>query len=260
LVETDPRRRFLIRDYFERLGYSVTLATSGDSARLAYAEQAFSVVVVDNELADGSGLDLLDAFERLRSLQGVTVLVNSREPLSEHDLQRLRRYSATALSKEDAVDRLGSLVRPETAVPAPSAAVSLHFAAPGQRVLLVDEDVRLIYSLTARFDELGLHVVPATSAGEALERFDEDAFDLVVLDMSRPDAEGPGLARRLKLDHGCQVPIVALVGASDDGARERCIAAGADEVLIKPVEGAALRELLRRWLGLESSADEAGKE
>jgi PAS domain S-box-containing protein len=260
LVETEPRRRVLIRDYFERLGYSVTLAASGDSARLAYAEQTFSVVVVDSELADGSGLDLLDAFERLRSLEGVTVLVNSREPLSEKDLQRLHGYAATVLSKEEAVERLGALVRPEPALPAPTAAASLHLAAPGQRVLLVDEDVRLIYSLTAQLDELGIQVVPATSAAEALERFDEDAFDLVVLDMSRPDAEGPELARRLKQDHDCRAPIIALVGANDEGARERCIASDADEVLTKPVEATALRELLRRRLGLESGTDESGKE
>ncbi|HAN52217.1 MAG TPA: hypothetical protein DCQ75_04065, partial [Pseudomonas sp.] len=58
LVETDPRRRMLIRDYFERLGYSVTLAATAEAARLAYAEQTFPVVVVDHELSDDSGLDL----------------------------------------------------------------------------------------------------------------------------------------------------------------------------------------------------------
>ena len=98
LVETDPRRRMLIRDYFERLGNSVTLAATAEAARLAYAEQTFPVVVVDHEMSDDSGLDLLDALERLRSLRGVTVLLNSRQPLSD-EMQRLRRYSAMTLSR-----------------------------------------------------------------------------------------------------------------------------------------------------------------
>jgi len=260
LVETDPRRRGLIRDYFERLGYSVTLAGTAEAARLAYAEQAFTVVVVDQDLADSSGLDLLDALERLRSLRGVTVVVNSREKLSEAELQRLRRYSASALSKEDDVERIGQLLRPAPAAPSPGPAASLQLATPGQRALLVDEDVRLIYSLTAQLDELGLQVVPATSADEALERFDEDAFDLVLLDMSQPEGEGPDLAQRLRQAHDCQAPIVALVTTAGDGERERCMAAGADDVLLKPVEPAALVALLRQRLGLVTGAAGAEEE
>ncbi|WP_278433508.1 CHASE domain-containing protein [Stutzerimonas kunmingensis] len=260
LVETDPRRRELIREYFERLGYSVTLAGGAEAARLAYAEQNFTVVVVEHELADGSGLDLLDALERLRSLRGVTVLVNSREKLSDTDLQHLRRYSASALSKEDDVKRMGELVRRGPTVSSPSAAASLQVAASGRRVLLVDEDVRLIYSLTAQLDELGLLVVPATSADEAVERFDEDAFDLVLLDMSQTGAEGPDLAQRLKQVHDCQAPIVALVTTTGGDERERCRAAGADDVLLKPVEATALAALLQQWLGLESGAAEAEEE
>jgi PAS domain S-box-containing protein len=260
LVETDPRRRMLIRDYFERLGYSVTLAATAEAARLAYAEQTFPVVVVDHELSDDSGLDLLDALERLRSLRGVTVLLNSRQPLSDEEMQRLRRYSAMTLSKEEDVERMGALIRPEPAAASPSPAASLQVASAGQRVLLVDEDVRLIYSLTAQLDELGLPVVPATSADEAVERFEEDAFDLVLLDMSQPGAEGPELARTLKQDHDCQAPIVALVTVADAETRERCIAAGADDLLLKPVETPALAALLRQWLGLAVGAADAGEE
>ncbi|HAR05831.1 MAG TPA: hybrid sensor histidine kinase/response regulator, partial [Pseudomonas sp.] len=139
-------------------------------------------------------------------------------------------------------------------------AASLQVASAGQRVLLVDEDVRLIFSLTAQLDELGLPVVPATSADEAVERFEEDAFDLVLLDMSQPGAEGPELARRLKQDHDCQAPIVALVTVADAETRERCIAAGADDLLLKPVETPALAALLRQWLGLAVGAADAGEE
>ncbi len=260
LVETDPRRRMLIRDYFERLGYSVTLAATAEAARLAYAEQAFTVVVTDHELADGNGLDLLDALERLRSLRAVTVLVNSRKPLSEDDMQRLRRYSASSLSKDEDVERMGALIRPEPATPASSAAASLQVTAAGRRVLLMDQDVRLIYSLTAQLDQLGLQVVPVTSADEAIERFEEDAFDLVLLDMSQPGADGPELAQRLKRGHDCQAPIIALVVTDNDEERERCAAAGADDVLVKPVEPEPLQELTRHWLGLDAGATDADEE
>ena len=214
------------------------------------------MVVVDHEMSDDSGLDLLDALERLRSLRGVTVLLNSRQPLSD-EMQRLRRYSAMTLSGGRCGTH-GALIRPEPAAASPSPAASLQVASAGQRVLLVDEDVRLIFSLTAQLDELGLPVVPATSADEAVERFEEDAFDLVLLDMSQPGVEGPELARRLKQDHDCQAPIVALVTVMMP-RRASAALPGADDLLLKPVETPALAALLRQWLGLAVGAADAGE-
>ena len=124
----------------------------------------------------------------------------------------------------------------------------------------MDQDVRLIYSLTAQLDQLGLQVVPVTSADEAIERFEEDAFDLVLLDMSQPGADGPELAQRLKRGHDCQAPIIALVVTDNDEERERCAAAGADDVLVKPVEPEPLQELTRHWLGLDAGATDADEE
>lgn len=119
----------------------------------------------------------------------------------------------------------------------------------GQRVLLVDHDVRTIYAISAMLDEQGLQVVPATTGTEALERFDEHAFDLALVDMSLPNNDGPALIRQLRNDYGCQVPIVALAAGSDPVDRHASIAAGADDFLLKPVESAKLVELLRRCLG-----------
>ncbi len=118
----------------------------------------------------------------------------------------------------------------------------------GQRVLLVDSDVRAIYSISALLDEQGLQVVPATTHTEALERFDEDAFDLALVDISVPDNGGASLIRQLRSDYGCQVPIVAMVVGDLSEGRDKSVAAGADDVLLKPVEPAKLVELLRRCL------------
>jgi len=118
----------------------------------------------------------------------------------------------------------------------------------GRRVLLVDSDVRSIYAISALLDEQGLQVVPATTSTEALERFDEDAFDLAFVDMALPNNDGPALIRQLRNDYGCQVPIVALAAGADPAVREQSITAGADDFLFKPVESTKLVELLRRCL------------
>lgn len=119
----------------------------------------------------------------------------------------------------------------------------------GQRVLLAVPDVRSIYAISALLDEQGLQVVPATTAIEALKRFDEDAFDLALVDMKLPNEDGIALIRQLRNDYGCQVPIVVLTATEAPEEREAGLAAGADDWLSKPVESVALSMLLQRCLG-----------
>lgn len=118
----------------------------------------------------------------------------------------------------------------------------------GQRVLLVVPDVRSIYLLSAMLDEKGLQVVPAGNAADALRRFEEDAFDLALVDMALPDEGGPALIQQLRNDYACQVPIVVLTADSEPATRQPGLAAGADDWLSKPVEEGALSALLERCL------------
>jgi len=260
LVEGDPQRRRQIRECFENLGYSVTATGRSESARLAFAEQAFSALAIDFDLADDNGLELLEALERLRPLQGMLVLVSSQAPLDDEQLQRLRRYSAVLLAKSDSPERIGELVRQATATDRPETMQQAPRPELGRQVLLVGDDVRLIYSLSADLDQLGLQVEPVTSAESALARFAEGAFDLVLLDMSRADAEGVMLPAALKGEHGCQVPIIALVEDAGAEQRQRCLTLGADDVLAKSVERAALATLLQHWLGLQAEQGKAEEE
>ncbi len=248
LVEVDADRRRQLHAHFERLGYRVTDCQGSDEARLAYAEHEYGVLIIDFDLPGEDGLDLLDALDRLRPLEGVRVVLNSREPLAEKNLQRLRRYSSVVLSKKEGMEHMDDALKPAAVMTARQGMDEVDHPLLGQRVLLVDADVRAIYALSGLLDEQGLQVVPVTSGAEALERFDEDAFDLALVDLSMPDEGGPALIHQLRNDYGCQVPIVALAAGEVPADRERALAAGADDVLGKPVERARLAELLRRWL------------
>jgi len=249
LVETDSERRRQLREHFESLGYRVTDCQRSEDARLAYAEHPFTVLIIDFDLPDEDGLDLLEALDRLRSLKDVRVVLNSRESLSEKNLGRLRRYSSVALSKTEGLEHMDDALKPAAVESAALDINEMGHPLLGQRVLLVDPDVRAIYAISAMLDEQGLQVVPATTSTEALERFDDDAFDLALVDMALPNNDGVALIRQLRNDYGCQVPIVALAAGADPAVREQGIAAGADDFLFKPIDGAKLAELLRRCLG-----------
>ncbi|MEW6312062.1 MAG: response regulator, partial [Pseudomonadota bacterium] len=245
LVEADPRRRAQLRDYLERLGYSVSVTGTSEAARLAFAERAYGVLVVDYELPDAQGSDLLDALDRLRPLKEVRVVVLSETAPDAAQLSRLQRYPVTLLSRADELQALGEALNVHGHSQFMPAERSV---ALGQRVLLVDEDVRLLYSLTGDLDTLGLQVEAVTGPGEALQRFDDGAFDLVMIDMSRAESEAAELPRRLKEEHACQVPVIALLAQPDEAAR--ALAGGADAWLAKPVTHEALLSVLEQSLGL----------
>ncbi len=254
LVETDGQRRRLLRNHFEDLGYRVIECRRSEEARQAYAEHAFVVLIIDFDLPDENGLDLLEALDRLRPLDQVRVVLTSNEPLSQKNLQRLQRYSSVALPKTEGLELMDDALKPAVAI---SAALTINEREQpmlGQRVLLVAPEVRSIYTISALLDGQGLQVVPATTTPEALKRFDEDAFDLALVDMQLPNEGGAALIRQLRNDYGCQVPIVVLTATAAPEEREPGLAAGADDWLSKPVDSVALAMLLQRCLGTATAS------
>ena len=118
------------------------------------------------------------------------------------------------------------------------------------RVLLVDDDIRNIYAMTALLDELGLVVVAAKDGVEALQAFDREPFDLVLMDMAMPNMDGYTATRLLKGERACSIPVIALTAHAMKGDREKCITAGCDDYLAKPVGRQELLEMLHRWLAV----------
>lgn len=119
----------------------------------------------------------------------------------------------------------------------------------GGRILLV-EDNRVNQKVAGRMLELeGLRVEIANNGVEALTKLETEHFDLVLMDVQMPVMDGftaAGEIRERQLGGG--VPIIALTANALAGDRERCIAAGMDDYLSKPMTRDALREMLRRWL------------
>jgi CheY-like chemotaxis protein len=119
-------------------------------------------------------------------------------------------------------------------------------AAPGSRVLLVEDNP--INALLARtlLAREGCAVEHVASGGEALRAADVGAFDLILMDMRMPGLSGEETARALRA-LGVAAPIVALTANAFEEDRRRCLAAGMNDFLVKPLSPDALRVMLTRW-------------
>ncbi|WP_341676030.1 PAS domain S-box protein [Niveibacterium sp. SC-1] len=138
-------------------------------------------------------------------------------------------------------------------MPAPLASSAPVPALPGHdltghRVLLVDDDVRNIYAMTAILEGFGLEVASARHGGEALSRIEEDGIDIVLMDMAMPVMDGYTATRILKQERNSPIPLIAVTAHAMKGDREKCLAAGADDYLAKPISATALHEMLQHWM------------
>jgi len=105
--------------------------------------------------------------------------------------------------------------------------------------------------MSALLDDFGLQVITAGNGEEAIAQFQQAPLDLILMDMSMPVMDGYTATNLLKTEHGCTIPIVALTAHAMKGDREKCLAAGADDYIAKPVKREELHALLERWLAPE---------
>src|SRR5690606_29079662 len=211
LVEDVEVEREHYREHLKQLGFDVVASANGESARKAYAQSEFSALVIDLDLPDQDGFELLDSLDRERPLDGSRVVINTGVDVTQQNLQRLRRYSAVVVRKAgNDLDNLSSAVQGFfSGLRQPQNGKGVD-PLEGSRVLLVDDDVRNIYALSALLDETGMKVTAARDGVEAIDCFQREPFDLILMDMAMPNMDGYTATRVLKQEHGCGIPIIAL--------------------------------------------------
>jgi len=118
-------------------------------------------------------------------------------------------------------------------------------------ILLVDDDMRNVFALSSLLESYDLKVIIGKNGKEAIEKLKihADKVDLVLMDIMMPEMNGYEAMRLIRKEKRFEkLPIIALTAKAMKGDREKCIAAGANEYLAKPVEKEKLISMLRVWL------------
>ncbi len=120
----------------------------------------------------------------------------------------------------------------------------------GKKVLIVDDDLRNIFALTAALERYNMRIISAESGKEAIDRLREEPdADLVLMYIMMPEMDGYDTTRALrKMDKFKKIPVIALTAKAMKGDREKCIEAGASDYITKPVDIEQLLSLMRVWL------------
>jgi CheY-like chemotaxis protein len=121
-----------------------------------------------------------------------------------------------------------------------------------RNVLVVDDDIRNIFALTAMLERQQMEVVSVDSGKEALEVLEQNPnIDIALVDIMMPEMDGyETMTRMRQMPTFKDRPIIALTAKAMKGDREKCIEAGASDYIAKPVNNSHLLLMLRSWLSL----------
>ena len=113
-------------------------------------------------------------------------------------------------------------------------------------ILIVDNDRAICWVLDKAFAEEGYRTAIAANGKEALDMIEKNSFSLVIMDVMMPVMDGLAATRAIRQTLRLDVPIIALTANAIKGDREKCLEAGMDEYLTKPVEMELLYQTLAK--------------
>ena len=119
----------------------------------------------------------------------------------------------------------------------------------GKFILLIDDDSRNIFALTAVLKAKGFQILSASSAIQGIELLKSNkGIKVVLLDMMMPDMDGYETLRHIRNDASiADVPVIAVTAQAMVGDREKCLEAGANEYVSKPIDVDFLLQVLNRY-------------
>ncbi len=116
-------------------------------------------------------------------------------------------------------------------------------------IMLIDDDSRNIFALTAVLKSRGFTCVTTTSATEGVSLLEaQPGIGIVLLDMMMPEMDGYETLSRIRQGTRREIPVIAVTAQAMAGDREKCIQAGANAYISKPINVDALFTLLQRYL------------
>ncbi|MDQ2700983.1 MAG: response regulator, partial [Actinomycetota bacterium] len=221
----------------------------------AVAGEPFDLMLLDAELDTGSGTPVNERVRASPSLRStrVIMLTNSRSQAAVQTDDSPVSYLSKPISQSKLLDTIASTM--DEGTPPVLATPESAGWSPGTGKILMAEDNEINqFFLSEVLSAKGYSFEVAANGLEALDmlaRPDED-FDLVLMDCQMPELDGYDATRRLRAreidEHLPHKPVIAMTAHAMEGDREKCLAAGMDDYLAKPLQVEELDRILGRWL------------
>jgi len=266
VVEDDDRQRESIRQLLEGAEVQITDVKNAGQALEQLQAATFDCMVMDLNLPDLSGYELLETMAGQDDVSFPPVIVYTGRSLTRDEEQGLRRFSKSiiikdARSPERLLDEVTLFLHQMEEKLPPERQRMLKVARDreahleGRRVLVVEDDVRNVFALSSVLERKGAKVEIARNGKEAIDALTRSTaqaggtIDLVLMDIMMPEMDGFTAMREIrKRPEWKKLPIIALTAKAMKDDQEKCLAAGANDYIAKPLDVEKLLSLVRVWM------------
>ena len=250
-----------LKQAFKTMDVIIQSAMTGEAALKMIQDEKFDCMILDLMLPDISGQDLLKKLEMIEDSHRPAVIIHTAKDLSDEECFELHRYVSSMVTKtpqsterlvdevalflHTIVDKLPGQTRKSIS--------QIHEDAStldGKKIMIVDDDVRNIYSIISTLDNFGIKFIKAKDGQKALETLEKNPdVDLILMDIMMPVMDGYEAIRRIRKQPAYEkLPILALTAKGMKKDREQSFEAGATDYLMKPVDPDKLLSTIRVWL------------
>jgi len=261
VVDDNATNRRILHEVLTHMQLRPTIVNDGYAA-LAALEQAytagtpFALVLLDAQMPGMDGFTLAARMSQQPQFAGTVVMMLTSVGL-RGDAARCRElgiaaYLTKPLTQPELWEAMQTVLSRQRETAEPPPLVTRHSARASHRRLciLLAEDNAVNQRLAMRLLEKRGHTVVAVGNGrEALDALAQQPFDIVLMDVQMPEMDGleaTAAIREHEQQSGTHMPIIAMTAHAMQGDRERCLAAGIDEYVVKPMKAADLYAAIER--------------
>jgi CheY-like chemotaxis protein/CHASE3 domain sensor protein/putative methionine-R-sulfoxide reductase with GAF domain len=259
IVEENAKHAKALSQFLEDYNVAASVQhTIADSINTLRSDEV-DCVILDMGIPDKNAYDTLETVKATPGMEDIPIIIFTGKNLSHAEESRIKQYAdsivvKTAHSYQRILDEVGLFLHlVEEKKNRPGRGLERGLTADilnGKTVLIADDDVRNIFSLTKSLERHNVKVITATDGAEALTQLDEHPeTDIVLMDMMMPQMDGYESTTKIRQHPRFKnIPVIAVTAKAMLGDREKCIAAGASDYISKPVDIDQLISLLRVWL------------
>ncbi len=261
VVEEDETQRNIIYNLVADEGIEFTMVSSEADAIVGIKKQVFDCMIIPMRLLEMTVDKFLDQLSREDIAILPPVIVYTANPISKEEENKLQKYSKSitvkvARSPERLLNEVTLFLhRPEATLPSEQKQLlkvsrGREQIFQGIKILLVDDDIRNIFAITSALELKGAEITIGRNGYEALEKLDQDpTIDLVLMDIMMPEMDGLEAMRRIrKQSKFAHLPLIAVTAKAMKEDQQKCLDAGANDYISKPVDLDKLLSLIRVWI------------
>ncbi|QTA80055.1 Two component system response regulator/histidine kinase, HAMP and GAF domains-containing [Desulfonema limicola] len=271
IVEDEKLQRETLIQLIAHGGINAVGAESAEQAFDSLLKNSFDCMILDLGLGEMSGFDLLEKMKDTENIPQIPVIIYTGRELTQEEHSQLKKYSQSIIIKnEKSQERLlnelelflNRIEEPETPEKTRTSEKIKNTEEPegtekkqevnmsGKKILIVDDDMRNVFVLTSLLEEKNFEIIVGSDGKEALEQLDHNPdTDMVLMDIMMPEMDGYEATREIrKQERFEKLPVIALTAKAMKGDMEKCMDAGSNDYLTKPVDIDRLFELIKKWL------------